>query len=149
MLMIISEVNEIYLTRGEKKITGQNVTDTDIAASMCRQFWGSDIDLYESFFIPLLDCRNKPIGWAKISQGGVDNAGAIDVRIMAKYAVSALATGVIICHNHPSGSLKFSDADIKTTRQIKIVLELLDINLIDHLLITKDGYTSIIEEVIL
>ena len=149
MLMIISEVNEIYLTRGEKKITGQNVTDTDIAASMCRQFWGSDIDLYESFFILLLDCRNKPIGWAKISQGGVNDAGLIDVRIIAKHAVSALATGVIICHNHPSGNLKFSDADIKATRQIKSALELLDINLIDHLLITENSYTSMIEEVIL
>jgi DNA repair protein RadC len=115
------------------------------SAAYCRQFFQEDISLWESMFILTLDQANQTTGWAKISQGGV--AGTVcDPKIIAHYAVSNLAQSVILCHNHPSGNLKPSDNDIRLTKKVKLGLDLLDIKLLDHLIITEDDHTSLLEE---
>lgn len=117
------------------------ITSSTDAEKFIRQFYGDDIDVFESFFILLLNRNNHTIGYAKISQGGITGT-VIDVRIIAKYAIEALATGVIAAHNHPSGNLKPSDNDIAITKKIKDALNILDIQLYDHILLTKEGYFS-------
>ena len=140
--LYISEVNEIYLKRGEKKITVANpITSCDVAVAALRQLWGDDIDIYESIFIVTLDVSNKINGWAKISQGGISSSIA-DVRLVAKIAIETLASGVIIAHNHPSGQLKFSDADIRLTKTIEDGLALFNIKLLDHIILTTENYIS-------
>ena len=133
------------------KVTGNNipvfgpVKSSKDAHQYAAHFWGDDIEIYESFFILLLDRANNPIAWAKISQGGVSGT-IVDLRIILKYAIDVLASGVICAHNHPSGSLKPSDADRNMTTKMKNALMLLDIQLLDHLIVTSAGYYSFADE---
>lgn len=115
------------------------------AASYIRNFFSDDISLFESCFILLLDRANHTIGYAKISQGGVAGT-VVDPKIVARYAISDLASSVILAHNHPSGNKNPSDADIKLTKKVKSGLELLDVTLMDHLIITETDYTSIMDK---
>jgi DNA repair protein RadC len=117
------------------------ITTPDQAADFIRQFYFDDIEIFESFFILLLNQTNKTIGYAKISQGGISGT-VVDVRIIAKYAIEALATSVILAHNHPSGNLTPSHSDISITEKIKAGLKILDINVFDHIILTADSYYS-------
>jgi len=100
---------------------------------------------YEEFWILLLNRANRVIDKIKISQGGISGT-IIDPRIILKNAVDKLASTIILCHNHPSGNLKPSDADIRITAKMKESSQLMDINLIDHIIITEDSYFSFADE---
>ena len=84
---------------------------------------------------------NNTTGFAKISQGGTDGT-YVDIKIIVKYAVEALSSAVIICHNHPSGNITPSEADINVTKKVKDVLLLLNIKLIDHIILSENTYYS-------
>lgn len=118
------------------------ISKSSQAADFIRQFYTGDIDIFESSFILLLNRQNLTIGFAKLSQGGI-NSTIIDPRIVAHYAVKALATSVILCHNHPSGNILPSDSDLQLTKKVFAGLELLDIVLLDHLILTSEGFYSI------
>lgn len=121
------------------------ITTPSDAYHLIRQFYHDDIEIYESAFILLVNASNTTIGYAKISQGGVIGT-VVDLKIIAKYAIESLATGVILAHNHPSGNLKPSKSDIDLTEKIIKGLKTLDINLMDHMIITSDNYLSMKEE---
>lgn len=121
------------------------ITGTEQAANYCKQFYGEDIDIYESVFMLMLNRGNYTTAWVKISQGGI-NSSVIDVTMIGKYAIESLSKGIILCHNHPSGELRPSDADIKITNRVKQALNLFDINLLDHIIITSNGCYSFAEE---
>ena len=93
----------------------------------------------------MLNQANDTIGYAKISQGGVSGT-VVDAKIVAKYAVDSMATSVILAHNHPSGNLKPSDRDKQLTKKIKNGLELLDINVTDHIILSSDDFLSFANE---
>lgn len=118
------------------------------AFNFCRQFYNDDIEIYESSFILLMNRANTTIGFAKISQGGITGT-VIDPRIVAKYAVESLATGIILCHNHPSGNLEPSVQDKEYTKKIKEALKLLDIQVFDHLILVDKSFYSFADEGIL
>lgn len=118
------------------------ISNSAQAADFIKQFYTGDIDIFESSFILLLNRNNLTIGFAKLSQGGI-NSTIIDPRIVAHYAVKALATSVILCHNHPSGNLKPSEADLILTKKVYAGLELLDIALLDHIILTTEGFYSL------
>jgi DNA repair protein RadC len=104
------------------------------------QFYGDDKEIYESFFLLILNRANKTTGYVKISQGG--SAGTVvDITILAKYCINSLAQAVIIAHNHPSGNIKPSDADIRMTKQIKKALDLFSIPLLDHIILSGENDT--------
>lgn len=115
------------------------------AADFIRQFYGDDIEIYESFFILMLNQANQTLGYAKISQGGIAGT-VVDLQIVAKYAVDALATSVILAHNHPSGNLNPSQQDIAMTKKAVEGLRLLDIGVFDHVILTANGYCSLANE---
>jgi len=110
-----------------------------------KRFWSDDIELFESFFILLLNRANNTIGYAKISQGGITGT-VVDKKIIAKYAIDTLASRIIVAHNHPSGNTQPSNPDIKITNEIKEVLNIIDVTLLDHLIITKENYTSFADD---
>lgn len=114
------------------------------AAEFIRQFYSDDIDIFESSFILLLNRANDTIGYAKISQGGITGT-VVDPRLVAKYAVESLSPCVILAHNHPSGNLTPSGADKDLTDKIKKGLKLLDIDLLDHIILTNESYYSLSE----
>jgi DNA repair protein RadC len=133
-------------------------TDTDFpkvkiasskdAEKFVRQFYRGDIGIYESVFILLLNRANNTVGFAKISQGGITGS-VVDVKIILRYVVEDLASGVILCHNHPSGNLKPSGADMAITKKVKEALSLVDSNLLDHLILTEEGYYSMADDCVL
>jgi len=118
------------------------ITSSESAADFIKTFYNDDIEIFESCFLLLMNQSNKTIGYAKISQGGITGT-VVDVRLIAKYAVESLATSIILAHNHPSGSLSPSNADIALTERVKRAMEILDIRLLDHLILTKDKYYSL------
>lgn len=131
----------------EKEVAGIEkikITSSETAANYVRKFFYEDIEVYESFFILMLNKSNKTIGWAKISQGGID-ATIVDTILVAKFCIDKLAKGVILCHNHPSGELRPSDADIKVTKQINNGLALLGIKVLDHIILTAESYYSMFD----
>jgi len=100
---------------------------------------------HEEFWILLLNRANRVIDKIRISQGGISGT-IIDPRIILKKAVDRLASTIILCHNHPSGNLKPSDSDIRITTKMKESSQLMDINLIDHIIVTEDSYFSFADE---
>jgi DNA repair protein RadC len=96
---------------------------------------------YEEFWILFLNRANRVINRMKISQGGVSGT-VTDVRIVMKNAVEYLASAIVICHNHPSGNNTPSDSDIKITRKIKEAGELMDVQMLDHIIICGKEYYS-------
>jgi DNA repair protein RadC len=97
--------------------------------------------LHEEFWILFLNRSNRVIARMKLSQGGISGT-VTDVRMIMKKAVEYLSSGIIVCHNHPSGNLSPSESDSKITRKIKEAGELLDIQLLDHLIISDKDYYS-------
>jgi DNA repair protein RadC len=96
---------------------------------------------HEEFWILFLNRSNKVINRMKLSQGGISGT-VTDVRIIMKQAVECLASGIIVCHNHPSGNLNPSESDSKITQKIKEAGNLMDIQLLDHLIISDKDYYS-------
>jgi DNA repair protein RadC len=96
---------------------------------------------HEEFWLLFLSRSNKEISRMKLSQGGISGT-VIDVRIIMKKAVDCLASGVILCHNHPSGNSSPSEADILLTRKIRDAGKLMDVNLLDHIIICGNDYYS-------
>ncbi len=102
-------------------------------------------NVYEEFWILMLNRANKIISWKCISEGGISGTVA-DPRKIFKTAIEHNAASIILSHNHPSGSLKPSDADIKLTRKLKDAGILLDLPVIDHLIIGDENYYSFADQ---
>jgi DNA repair protein RadC len=99
----------------------------------------------EEFYILLLNKALKPLKVERISIGNTD-ATLVDIKIIAKCALENLAQAIVLAHNHPSGRLQPSVADENLTKKIKNAMALLDITLVDHLIITDNGYFSFADE---
>lgn len=99
----------------------------------------------EEFWAVFVNQSNKIIHLSRLTQGGISQS-VVDVRILFKTALDHLATGVIIAHNHPSGSLKPSREDMTITQKIKEAGKFLSVQLLDHLIITQDSYFSFSDE---
>ena len=115
------------------------------AVVFARNFFSDDIDIYESCFIILTNRANKIIGWYKVSSGGLD-AVIVDKKIICKVAIDSLCSGVILVHNHPSGDVKPSRADIQQTTDVKKALGMFDVTLLDHIILSDKAYYSFAEE---
>ncbi|HRD40772.1 MAG TPA: DNA repair protein RadC, partial [Bacteroidia bacterium] len=103
---------------------------------------------HEEFWILLLNRANSVVKMECISQGGISGT-VVDVRLILKPAIESLASGIILCHNHPSGQLKPSEQDVSLTKKIKESTRMMDINLLDHLIIGDQKYLSFADEGIL
>jgi len=95
----------------------------------------------EEFHVLLLNQRNKLIKSVKISQGGISST-SVDVRLIFKAALDFYATKIILVHNHPSGNLTPSIQDNEMTFRIVDLGKMIEINVLDHLIITNNGYFS-------
>ena len=100
---------------------------------------------YEVFAVIFLNKANKINHFEIISRGGITGTVA-DPRIILKIALEQGATSIILCHNHPSGNLKPSRADEELTQKIKIAARYLDIAVIDHVIVSEDGYYSFADD---
>lgn len=107
--------------------------------------WDSTIELYETFKILLLNKANKVLGISTIGEGGVSGC-VVDPKRVFQTALLASCSSIILCHNHPSGNIQPSEADIRITKKIRDAGILLDITVLDHLIITAESFYSFADE---
>ena len=136
---------EFTLKAEKKDFPIEKIRSAQDIYNYARKFYFDDINIYESVFIIMLNQAMNTIGYAKISQGGVSSC-LVDKRIVAKYAIESLASAVIFVHNHPSGCLKPSKYDDQQTKEIKGCLQVFDIRLLDHVIISEDSFYSYNDE---
>jgi len=100
---------------------------------------------HEEFWVLLLNRANRIIGREQISAGGMAST-VVDPKIVFQRALEGKACGIIMCHNHPSGNLQPSQADIALTKSLRKAGEILDIHVMDHLIIAEKGYYSFVDQ---
>lgn len=100
---------------------------------------------HEEFWVLLLNRGNIPTKKYRLSAGGVSGT-VVDVKMLVKEAVNELSSGVILFHNHPSGNLSPSEADKQVTNKVRNALNLMDIQLLDHIIIANNSYYSFADE---
>jgi len=109
-------------------------------------FDSDTMEINESFCVLFLNRANNTIGWTKHSSGGAVSC-VVDVKLIMVAALQCGAQNIIIAHNHPSGNTQPSQSDIGITKKVKTACETLDINLLDHIIITDaDGFYSFADE---
>jgi DNA repair protein RadC len=138
-------VSEVQLSYRNKVKPSERIkiTSSKDAHKIFMDSWNPEtIDFLEEFKILLLNRSNSVLGIFPVSKGGLSGT-VTDVRLIYQAVIKANACGTIICHNHPSGNLNPSESDNKITEKIKAAGNLLDIQLLDHLIIsTEDDYFS-------
>lgn len=129
--------------RGEEALQKKKITSSASVFELMQPIIG---DLtHEEFWVVYLNNSNKVLQTSQLSKGGITGT-VVDIRLAFKNALQIGAVAVILAHNHPSGTLKPSQADIKLTNKIKIAGESLDIKVLDHLIVTEKAYFSFADE---
>ena len=141
-----SNLPEITLRLKKGETLNVKIKSSKDAAEIFRQIWDVDsLEIFESVICIFLNRANNTIGWFKVSQGGLSGT-VIDIRMILATALKCLASSIIIAHNHPSGNTQPSDADINITKKLKDACQIMEINLLDHLIITSDSHYSMNDE---
>lgn len=139
----VAEIGIYYKSSPEEK---PKIKTSNDAFKILLETWNEDtIELQEEFKVVLLNNSNEVLGIFPMSKGGI-TACVVDVRLIFACALKANATNIIVANNHPSGKLIPSSKDIEITTKIKTAGSLLDISLLDHIILTPDGYYSFMEE---
>ena len=143
-----TKVNEISIKyQGNSRISQAPIITSSFSANELFENWNKDqIGLQECFKVMLLNNANKVKGIYEVSTGGITGT-MVDLRILFAVLLKSLTTAVILAHNHPSGTLRPSEADKRLTEKIKNAAGFFDIKLLDHLIITPDSeYFSFADE---
>lgn len=141
----VAEVELTYKSKIKASLRPKISSSKD-AAELLMNLWNADkIDFVEQFKVLLLNRANRVLGVVDISSGGVTGTVA-DPKLIFTAALKGNAVGIIISHNHPSANLKLSRADEELTQKIKNAGKFLDISLLDHVIVTSEGYYSFADE---
>lgn len=132
--------------RGEEALEKKKITSSKSVFELMQPVIG-DLE-HEEFWIIYLNNSNKVIQKNQLSKGGITGT-LVDVRLVLKNALEVGALGLILSHNHPSGTLRPSEADKNITQKLKVAAQSLDIKVLDHLIITEKAYFSFADENIL
>jgi DNA repair protein RadC len=137
-LQTIAEVKLIYKTKIKASERPQIKCSKD-AFELFLGNWDQDcVEHVEEFKLLLMNRSNAALGILSVSKGGI--SGTItDVRLILQAAIKGNASGIIVCHNHPSGNINPSESDTRLTQKIKEAGNIMDIQLLDHLILTMDG----------
>ena len=143
--MKVAEVQLSYKTTVKASERPQINTSDDVYRVL-KENWNFEIiEFIEEFKVLLLNRANRVIGIVPISVSGT--AGTIaDPKVIYVSALKANAASIILAHNHPSGNLKASHADIELTKKLKNAGLFLDLPILDHIILTKDGFLSFADE---
>ena len=139
----IAEVKMSYNPKIDTK-TAPTILGSNFAGKCFAESW-EDLEYIERFKVMLLNRANRVKGIITISIGGT-TACIVDVKIILQAAILSNSVSIIIAHNHPSGNLTPSEADKKITRTIKEACKFQDVALLDHMIITSQGFYSFADE---
>ena len=144
-LFVVSEIELVFKPK-IKPSQRPAITNSKEVYDLMLKTWDLEtIELKEQLKVIFLNKANKVLGILEVSSGGVLQT-AVDVRLIFGTALKANATAMILVHNHPSGNLKASQPDIATTATVKQIGAFHQVPLIDHLIITSEGYLSMADE---
>lgn len=137
----VTEIEIVY--RNPVKLSERPIVRSSKEASaILRQVWDDNkIDLLEQFKIMLLDRNGACLGVCDIATGGIAFC-PVDAKVILATALKAKASAIILAHNHPSGNTKASHYDFKITSEIKKMAELIGIPVNDHIILTREDYSS-------
>jgi len=139
---------EIKIRFNKSRYELGKVTGSKDVIDVLRKIVGRSIETQEFFIVLYFSQSMEVIGFMRHTIG-TQHSTIVDIKMIAAAGIKILAKSVIICHNHPSGGLEPSDADRKLTGDIKKELNYSGIQLLDHIIITRDGFTSLADENIL
>jgi DNA repair protein RadC len=140
----IAEI-EVQYSTNIKPSERVKVTCSCDAADAFRSVWRQHLELKESFYAMFLNRANKVLGVLLISEGGISGT-VVDVRLIFSAALKANSTSIVVGHNHPSGNREPSAQDVAITKKLKEAGQLLDLNLLDHIILFSEGYTSMADD---
>jgi DNA repair protein RadC len=123
------------------------LTSSKDAYKLFKQIFDADqMEWVESFMLLCLNRQYKPIGFYKVSAGGMTGT-VVDPKVVFQIALMANACHIMVAHNHPSGNTQPSSADIEMTKRLKSIGQTLDLTLLDHVIVTAtDSYYSFSDE---
>jgi DNA repair protein RadC len=147
-LFQVSEIRVSYQPKIPPKERPQ-IRSSQTCYDIFMNYWDLNVIEYEEQFCTMYVNRaNRVIGIHKHSTGGVAGT-VVDAKQILAVALKSNASGIILCHNHPSSNLRPSQADLDITSKIKSAAKTMDLNLLDHLIITPHGYYSFADEGVL
>jgi DNA repair protein RadC len=133
----IAEVSLIYRSKVKASDRSQVKCSKDAYDLFMERWDKNTLEHVEEFKVLLMNRSNAVSGIMDVSKGGISGT-VTDVRLIYQAAIKANASGIIACHNHPSGNINPSESDTKLTQKIKEAGLLMDIQLLDHLILTID-----------
>ena len=133
--------SELQVSYNQNKLSNPLQSSAD-TVRILRLLWNASLmNIQEQVYVLFLNRNNQVICWRCLHTGG-SSSTSIDLKILLGFALKPLSHGLIIAHNHPSGRLKPSIADITITKNLIKICEILEINLLDHIILTDEGYYS-------
>src|SRR4051812_2691095 len=137
----LSEIRAVYKSR-TRASTRKTVRQPEDVVEYLRAIWNKDtLELSEEFLILCLNGGHQVMGWVKVSSGGL-NSAPVDPRLVFAIALQTASMAIVVAHNHPSGSLEPSEDDKLITRRLKEAGKLLSIEVLDHIILTKESAFS-------
>ena len=143
-----NEVSEVKLSYKSKVKASERPNVRNSKASfdiLLKHFDYDTIEYKESLKMLLLNRAKKVLGVMNISEGGTAGTTA-DIKVIMQCALLGNADGIILCHNHPSGTLQPSSEDMTLTQRVKSACNVMDIQLLDHIILTSEHYYSFADE---
>jgi DNA repair protein RadC len=141
----VAEIKLSYRSRVKASDRPKITCSTDCYNILLQSWDKGRIELVEQFKVMFLNRANQVLGILELSTGGI--AGTVaDPKLIFAAALKACASAIILCHNHPSGNLKPSAADLQLTKKVKEGGNLLDIAVLDHIILTNESYYSLADE---
>ncbi|WEK35150.1 MAG: JAB domain-containing protein [Candidatus Pseudobacter hemicellulosilyticus] len=141
----IAEIASVRVLYSPKTSINKRVTvhTSKDAYAIFLEKWDKDkLEMIEQLQLLLLNKANQVLGVYPLASGGI-NSVTLDIRLIFSVALHCLASAIILAHNHPCGISLPSETDITLTKQLKEAGKLIDIQVLDHLIITPTGYTSL------
>jgi DNA repair protein RadC len=143
---VLETIGEVGIYYKPTRMPFAQVTNSTDTARFLREIWDKDtLEYSESFFVLSLNRANKIVSYRIVSTGGSSSV-IVDIKIILQKAILSHASGIIVAHNHPSGSLKPSTADRNLTKKLQSAAMMMDIPVLDHIILTKESYMSFADE---
>jgi DNA repair protein RadC len=141
----VAEIQLTYKSNVKPSLRPKIIASKDAYEILLENWDGSQIEFVEQFKMMFLNRANKVLGIFNMSTGGVSGTVA-DPKLIFAAALKTTACSIILAHNHPSGNLTASHADIELTKKVRDGGRLLEVQLLDHIIVTGEGYFSFADE---